>query len=109
VHRLGVTDEQFYAAVGTGPATGGSDPDPVALRELHFTDGSKLVLRAALKAALRLGHNYIGTEHLLLGVVAADDEVAERLAALGLDAELVDRALAVELAQLRLERERSAS
>jgi hypothetical protein len=109
VHRLGVTDEQFYAAAGTGPASGGDDPGPVALRELRFTDGSKVVLRSTLKAALRLGHNYIGTEHVLLGVVAADDEVAERLAALGLDRELVDHALAVELAQLRLERERGTS
>jgi hypothetical protein len=109
VRRLGVTDERFYAALGTGPATGGSDPDPVALRELRFTDGSKAVLRAALKAALRLSHNYIGTEHLLLGVVAADDVVAERLVALGLDAELVDRAVALEIAQLQLERDRNPS
>jgi ATP-dependent Clp protease ATP-binding subunit ClpC len=79
------------------------------MRELRFTEGAKAVLRAALKAALRLGHNYIGTEHLLLGVVAADDELAERLAALGLDAELVERAVAVEIAQVQLERERSTS
>jgi hypothetical protein len=109
VHRLGVTDERYYAALGTGPAAGGSDPDPGAMRELRFTEGAKAVLRAALKAALRLGHNYIGTEHLLLGVVAADDELAERLAALGLDAELVERAVAVEIAQVQLERERSTS
>ncbi len=47
VHRLGVTDEQFYAAVGIGPAPGGADPDPVVLRELHFSDGSKVVLRGS--------------------------------------------------------------
>ena len=106
VHRLGVTDAEFYAAVGTGPATGSYDNDPVALRELRFTDGSKVVLRSALRAALRLGHNYIGTEHLLLAAVAVEDDVAERLAALGLDRELVERALAVEIAQVQLERER---
>jgi len=34
----------------------------------HFTDDGRLALRDALAIALELGHNYIGTEHLLLGL-----------------------------------------
>ena len=45
----------------TGPeAIGGQIP---------FTENAKGVLEAALREALSLGHNYIGTEHLLLGLV----------------------------------------
>jgi ATP-dependent Clp protease ATP-binding subunit ClpC len=40
----------------------------------------------AQEEARRLGHNYIGTEHLLLGLLAAREDAAGRaLAALGLD------------------------
>ena len=65
-------------------------------------------MRQALKAALRLGHNYIGTEHLLLGVVTAGGPVADRLAAAGLSPGLVESAVAVELAEARLEKQRQA-
>jgi ATP-dependent Clp protease ATP-binding subunit ClpC len=34
-----------------------------------FTPRAKKVLELALREALQLGHNYIGTEHMLLGVV----------------------------------------
>jgi hypothetical protein len=40
------------------------------------TPQAKKVLELSLRAALQLGHNYIGTEHLLLGVVAEGDSVA---------------------------------
>jgi ClpA/ClpB-like protein len=42
---------------------------PKALEgSLPFTPHARSALREALKAALELGHNYIGTEHLLLGL-----------------------------------------
>lgn len=105
VHRLGVSDEQVSGVLGVTLATDGYDPDPGALRELRFTGASRAALRATLKAALRLGHNYIGTEHLLLGIVSTDTEAAGEL---GLSYELVDRALAVEIAQFQLDRQRQA-
>ena len=40
-------------------------------------------LAVALRAPLRLGHNYIGTEHILLGLVDEDDASAATLAGLG--------------------------
>jgi ATP-dependent Clp protease ATP-binding subunit ClpA len=51
-----------------------------------FTPRSKKVLELALREALELGHNYIGTEHLLLGLVREGSGVAAQvLVAEGLD------------------------
>jgi len=41
---------------------------------LPFTNGSKLLLERTLRESLRLGHNYVGTEHVLLALL--DDEGA---------------------------------
>ncbi len=41
-----------------------------------FTPRAKKVLELSLREALTLGHNYIGTEHLLLGLVRENDGVA---------------------------------
>ena len=51
-----------------------------------FTPRAKKVLELALREALQLGHNYIGTEHILLGLVREGDGVAARvLVSLGVD------------------------
>jgi ATP-dependent Clp protease ATP-binding subunit ClpA len=50
----------------------------------RFTDRSRRVVVAAQEEARRLRHNYIGTEHLLLGLLAEHDGIAARaLTALG--------------------------
>ena len=49
------------------------DPSPVVTRP-RFTVRAKLVLARALNQALDLGHNYIGTEHILLGLLASADD-----------------------------------
>jgi len=54
------------------PATG----TDVAAAPPEFTDDGKLVLRAALTEALQFGHDYIGTEHLLLGLYRNPDSAA---------------------------------
>ncbi len=108
VRRLEVTDEQYYRALGVGRAPEGADPEPSALRQLRFTPPGRGALKEALKAALRLGHNYIGTEHLLLGVIAGRGSVAESLAAIGLRPSVVDSALAVEMAEMQLRRRRQS-
>jgi ATP-dependent Clp protease ATP-binding subunit ClpC len=56
-----------------------------------FTDRAKKVLEFSLREALQLGHSYIGTEHLLLGLVREGDGVAVQV--------LSD--LGVEMPQLR--------
>jgi ATP-dependent Clp protease ATP-binding subunit ClpC len=51
-------------------AAGGSPP---------FTPRAKKVLELSLREALQLGHNYIGTEHILLGLVREGEGVAARV------------------------------
>jgi ATP-dependent Clp protease ATP-binding subunit ClpA len=107
VRRLEVSPAQVYTAVGVGPATGEGDADPMALRRLHYTPGCREAFEEALRAARRLGHSYIGTEHLLLGVTAGGP-VAETLAAIGLGHSLVESAVAVEIAETQLKLRRQS-
>lgn len=72
---LGVTlegvREQVESIVGFGEeGTGGNIP---------FTPRSKKVLELALREAMQLGHDYMGTEHLLLGLVRESEGVAARI------------------------------
>lgn len=54
---------------------------------IPFTPRAKKVMELALREALQLGHNYIGTEHLLLGLLRDDGATAKRM--LGQDLNLV--------------------
>jgi ATP-dependent Clp protease ATP-binding subunit ClpA len=66
---------------GTSPATRGQFP---------FTPRAKRVLELALEEAQGLGHNYIGTEHLLLGLIRENDgPAAHVLRNLGVGTEAV--------------------
>ena len=47
--------------------------------QIPFTPRAKKVLEMALREALSLGHNYIGTEHVLLGLVRESEGVAARI------------------------------
>jgi ATP-dependent Clp protease ATP-binding subunit ClpA len=68
-----VTPERVGADLG-GVPTAGTQPAP---RLPGYTSGAARVLTGALEQALMLGHNYIGTEHVLLSLAAeADGEVA---------------------------------
>ena len=54
--------------------------------EIPFTPRAKRVLELSLEEARQLGHNYIGTEHLLLGILREGEGVATRvLKNLGVD------------------------
>jgi Clp amino terminal domain, pathogenicity island component len=101
IQRAGLTGEQVCTAVGAGPAEAAGDAGPAVLRELSFTEDGEAALGGTLKAALRLGHNYIGTEHVLLGILFAGGPAGQALASSGLDAETAERLLAAELAELR--------
>jgi ATP-dependent Clp protease ATP-binding subunit ClpC len=46
---------------------------------LPFTPRAKAVLRHAAEEALRLSHNYVGTEHLLLGLLGDEESVAAKV------------------------------
>ena len=47
--------------------------------EIPFTPRAKRVLELSLEEARQLGHNYIGTEHLLMGLVREGEGVAARV------------------------------
>jgi len=64
---------------------------------IPFTPRAKKVLEHSLREALQLGHNYIGTEHILLGIIRAGEGVASQvLVKLGADPGKV-RATVLEL------------
>lgn len=55
---------------------------------IPFTPRAKKILEMALRESLQLGHNYIGSEHILLGMVREGEGIAAQvLAALGLTLE----------------------
>jgi ATP-dependent Clp protease ATP-binding subunit ClpC len=69
--------------VQLGPAT-------VVSGDLPFTPKAKKVMELAMEEARTLGHNYIGTEHLLLGLIREGEGVASQVFAnMGLDLEKV--------------------
>ena len=55
------------------------DGDEVTTGQIPFTPRAKKVLELALREAMSLGHNYIGTEHVLLGIVRENEGVAARI------------------------------
>jgi hypothetical protein len=101
IEAAGLTAEQVYQAAGAGPATAAAGATARELAGLAFTDDGRAMLNQALKAALRLGHNYIGTEHLLLGLLQTDDRIVEALAALGLTRQRAEEGVKVKLAEIQ--------
>jgi hypothetical protein len=69
--------------------------------ELPFTPEAMEVLRGAVEEALLLGHNYIGTEHMLLALFRhPDDPAAETLGGMGAGYDDMKQRLARALARL---------
>jgi len=97
VAKAGVTPEQLYHAVGTGPGARVENVGSAELLDLNLGESAKEALKEALKSALRLGHNYIGTEHLLLGLLSVGGPATAALAALGLTPERGEQLIAAEL------------
>ncbi|NQT32387.1 MAG: NDP-hexose 4-ketoreductase, partial [Candidatus Omnitrophica bacterium] len=65
-------------------------PDKIITSDIPFTPRAKKVIELAMDEARNLGHNYIGTEHLLLGLIREGDGVASQvLLNLGLDLKIV--------------------
>ncbi len=62
---------QLVRIVGSG--------EEVTSGQIPFTPRAKKVLELALREALSLHHNYVGTEHILLGLVRENEGVAARV------------------------------
>ena len=72
------------AATAALPSGNGPSPDPIP-----YDSRSQKALQLTFRVALRLGHNYIGTEHLLLALLEFEDG-AGVLSGLGVDKERVE-------------------
>ena len=62
----------------------GAEPQPES-GHIPFTPRAKKVLELSLREANQLGHNYIGTEHILLGLIREGGGAAQLLAGAGVD------------------------
>ncbi len=72
---LGLTVERVRAGVLDIVGSG----EELAPGQIPFTPRAKTVLELSLREALSLSHNYIGTEHILLGLVRENGGVAARI------------------------------
>lgn len=92
----GVTEEkvmkEIEELIGRGEETGE--------QPLGFTPRTKRVLELSFREARRMGHNYIGTEHLLLGIMKEGESVAVRiLIDLGLEVQKLMNEIAKTLSE----------
>ncbi|HEX7824974.1 MAG TPA: Clp protease N-terminal domain-containing protein [Mycobacterium sp.] len=104
ITNAGISSEDVHTALGVSAALCDTAPTTPRLEALQFTDDAMAALRGTHAATLRLGHNYVGTEHLLLGLLSTDGATSRTLTTLGLDADLVERAINDAVARIRAER-----
>jgi ATP-dependent Clp protease ATP-binding subunit ClpA len=107
LESLDITVERVRAQVVRIVGSG----EEVTSGQIPFTPRAKKVLELALREALSLGHNYIGTEHILLGLVRENEGVAARiLLDFDADSEVAARAApAAEAARRAARRARARS
>ena len=93
----GVTEEQIRAAIKVvNPAKDHATDD-----EPPYSPGARKALELSVREALRMVHNYIGTEHILLGILAEEDSLGARvLVGLGVTRERTDQLIAQMLSEL---------
>ena len=75
LESLGISLEGVRGQVEELIGQGGSSPSG----HIPFTPRAKKVLELSLREALQLGHNYIGTEHILLGLIREGEGVAAQV------------------------------
>ncbi len=82
LESAGITLDAVRGGIETLAGRGQQAPP----RHIPFTPEAKKGLELSLREAMRLGHNYIGTGHLLLGLISMSDSAAVRvLGELGTD------------------------
>ncbi len=83
LNNLGVDLDHIRQAVENMVTSSGGT---MTIGEIPFTPRAKRVLELAVEEARSLGHNYVGTEHLLLGLIREGEGVAAKvLLELGVD------------------------
>jgi ATP-dependent Clp protease ATP-binding subunit ClpC len=99
---LGVSLEAVRRDVGEIVGRGSEAPRG----HIPFTPRAKKVLELSLREALQLGHNYIGTEHILLGLIREGEGVAAQvLQKLGADLDRVRQTVVQLLSRYAAETE----
>jgi ATP-dependent Clp protease ATP-binding subunit ClpA len=95
LEQLGISIDAVRTRVQSIIGEGGGAPSG----HIPFTPLAKKVLELSLREALQLGHNYIGTEHILLGLIREGEGVgALVLVNLGADLPVVRDAVVQQLA-----------
>jgi ATP-dependent Clp protease ATP-binding subunit ClpC len=97
LESLDITVEEVRAQVARIVGQG----DEVTTGQIPFTPRAKKVLDLSLREALSLGHNHIGTEHILLGLARENEGVAAQiLLDFGVDAETIRKEMKRRLSGL---------
>ena len=87
LRELGMTSDRVREVIRR-VTTSSSSFDP---NRVELASETQQVLEHAVDEARRLGHHYIGTEHILLGLVRVDSTAMEVLRRLGVTAEQIRR------------------
>ena len=74
------------------------------MRGYNFTEHVRRALAMSREEAHRLNHEYVGTEHMLLGLLFTGDDVTAELIARGLTVERVEQGVAEEVARIQAQR-----
>ncbi len=90
--------ERTEAELGAG---NGQPPE-----QIPFSGSAKKVIELVFREALRLGHDYVGTEHLLLGLLADEQSPAAQL--LGVTHAAAEERIVRAVAELSAERDPAA-
>src|SRR5208283_4871148 len=76
IKKMGLTVDEIKFEVEKNLPIGGS---LLTFGDIPFTPRAKKVLELAIEEARLLGHNYIGSEHLLLGLIREDEGIAGKI------------------------------
>src|SRR4030043_2448890 len=74
-YELNVSFDEIKSAIREVVTEGTSE----SYEHIPFTPRAKKVLELSLREALQMGHNYIGTEHIMLGLLREGEGVAARV------------------------------
>lgn len=77
--ELGFTYEEFREDVASIYDVSGDSKYVGTIERLHFTPRARQVISDASSESTKLAHTYVGTEHILLGILASADGVAKRM------------------------------
>lgn len=95
LRKMGINLENLSAEVEKNIGMGDSN---ATMQTLELSEGVKKSLSFAAQEATKLGHNYIGTEHLLLGILCDENSAAQQvLKSMGVDIKTCKNLILAEL------------